>query len=371
MASKQMKTDYTTQTVENFRTLENFRKLVKGRKDAVGELPTKPAEKQKVKAEIAQKPKQVKRSIQTSGNKYTEGGLIDDVTSMDQWKHKANENLTRRAREITRSKKFLDKKKRHEEYLAEVGLVDHGLHQRHEELAQDQAEREDEANSDLLIHERAGLSPEDQAKIPKLNETNNLSYAYLRAHGNNWTYDPHAYPAKYKLRLYRRFDTFDKDSDGKMQIDEVLYWADRMRSLCETNDEEVERVRDALEWYFTQYGLSKDGLNRENWCEAHMAMGAQVEERKKQGDPVPMEVLASSYFEVLDENDDRMITLPELKKMMNVFRVPEEAAYSFMEMADADNSGYLEPHEMHELFYKFWFSEHQNDDLDHIFAYKY
>ena len=102
-------------------------------------------------------------------------------------------------------------------------------------------------------------------------------------------------------RLYRRFDTFDKDSDGHMTIDEVLTWAERMRSVCETDDYNVEKVREALECYFTMYGLGGDGVMRENWVESHIAMGAAVEERRRQGDPIPMEFLANAYFDVIDE----------------------------------------------------------------------
>ena len=65
--------------------------------------------------------------------------------------------------------------------------------------------------------------------------------------------------------------------------------------------------------------------------------------------------------------------MTELKKMMNVFRVPEEAAYTFFEKADVDESGLLERREMHQLFYSFWFDAcfNYDDDLDNIFAYKY
>ena len=65
--------------------------------------------------------------------------------------------------------------------------------------------------------------------------------------------------------------------------------------------------------------------------------------------------------------------MTELKKMMNVFRVPEEAAYTFFEKADVDESGTLERKEMHGIFYKFWFDScfNYDTDLDGIFAYKY
>ena len=40
-------------------------------------------------------------------------------------------------------------------------------------------------------------------------------------------------------RLYKRFDTFDLDSDGRMEMEEILYWPDRMRQLVNATDEQV------------------------------------------------------------------------------------------------------------------------------------
>jgi len=254
--------------------------------------------------------------------------------------------------------------------LKSVGLLDDNFEERIDEMAKDMADRERERKKDMMQFERAGLPEEQRELVPKLNKENNLCYKYLRDHENNWEYDPKKVDPRMKSRLYRRFDTFDKNSDGVMSLDEVLSWADRMRSVCETNDEEIETVRNELKSYFTMYGLHGDGLRRENWVEAHITMGEAAQERKRQGDEIPMEQLANAYFDVLDENDDGFVSMIELKKMMNVFKVPEEAAYPFFEKADVDGSGALERHEMHNLFYRFWFGEYDSD-LDGIFAYKY
>ena len=56
---------------------------------------------------------------------------------------------------------------------------------------------------------------------------------------------------------------------GIMTINEVLYWADRMKSLCKANDEEVEDVRAAIKVFFLHCGLNAEGLHRENWVEAN------------------------------------------------------------------------------------------------------
>jgi Ca2+-binding EF-hand superfamily protein len=332
--------------------------------------------------EITAKPKSI---VDNHATWFTHDGQTDGehgMTTLRSIKHmKRNTEVDSeaykvllRAEEIYNSEEFCAKKEKSREYLLEVNLMDDYFNQRMEELALDMAEREDERNrrGDCMEFERAGLSEEEQAKVRKLDETNNPCYAYLRAHGNMWQYDPAEYPPRYKARLYRRFDTFDKDHDGAMSINEVLQWADRMRFICFTDDSEIERVRTALDTYFTMYGLrNPGGLCRENWVEAHIAMTEATLERHRQNDPIPMKFMAASYFDVIDEDDNGTVDMEELKNMMNIFRVPEEAAYPFFEFADKDRNGVLEVDEMHQLFYRFWFTDYMNEELDGVFGYKY
>jgi len=255
-------------------------------------------------------------------------------------------------------------------YLQKIGMAD-GYEDRVQEMAEDKKEREDEWEDDMMQYERAGLDDEDEIKkIPKLDETNNESYRYLRSIGCMWQYDPKEPHHKLKNRLYRRFDTFDKDSDGIMTIDEVLYWADRMKTLCKANEEEVDCVRDAIRIFFRACGLNKEGLHRENWVEANQCFGEAERQRKARGEQSIVALLGNAYYDVLDEDGDNLVSLPELKRMMNVFRVPEEAAYTFFQHADVDGNGMLEREEMHALFHKFWLEKY-DPKLDGIYAYKY
>jgi len=255
-------------------------------------------------------------------------------------------------------------------YLQKIGMAD-GYEDRVQEMAEDKKEREDEWEDDMMQYERAGLDDEDEIKkIPKLDETNNESYRYLRSIGCMWQYDPKEPHHKLKNRLYRRFDTFDKDSDGIMTIDEVLYWADRMKTLCKANEEEVDCVRDAIRIFFRACGLNKEGLHRENWVEANQCFGEAERQRKARGEQSIVALLGNAYYDVLDEDGDNLVSLPELKRMMNVFRVPEEAAYTFFKYADVDGNGMLEREEMHALFHKFWLEKY-DPKLDGIYAYKY
>lgn len=258
-------------------------------------------------------------------------------------------------------------------YQKLIGMAD-GLEERLKEMAEDKAEREQEQEEfmaeEINKQERGGMPADEIAHIPKLDETNNESYKYLRAIGCQYQYkllEPHY---KLKHRLYRRFDTFDKDSDGVMTINEVLYWADRMKSLCKANDEEVEEVRAAIKVFFLHCGLNKEGLHRENWVEANQVFAEAERQRKQRGEQSIVALLGNAYYDVLDEDGDNLVSLPELKRMMNVFRVPEEAAYTFFHYADKDHNGELEREEMHALFHAFWLEKY-NPELDGIYAYKY
>ena len=70
-------------------------------------------------------------------------------------------------------------------------------------------------------------------------------------------------------------------------------------------------------------------------------MFAEAErQRKKRGEKSLVALLGNAYYDVLDEDGDQKVSLPELKRMMNVFRVPEEAAYTFF--LHADTVGYFD-----------------------------
>jgi len=258
------------------------------------------------------------------------------------------------------------------EYFKKIGM-EHGYHERKEEMEQDKAEREAELEEQeaMLRMERANLSPEEQKHVPKLDETNNLSYKYLRSKGNNWQYDPKKVHPKIRARLYRRFDTFDKDSDGTMTIAEVMTWAERMKSLCQSTEEEIESVRQALRTFFLNKGLTDEGCKRENWVECNRVFAEADRERERNGEQKLVNMLGDAYYNVLDQDHDSLVDLPELKRMMNIFRVPEEAAYTFFECADTNKNGQLERSEMHSMFTRFWMSDEYDPSLDGIFAYKY
>ncbi|XP_063695345.1 uncharacterized protein LOC134826779 [Bolinopsis microptera] len=169
-----------------------------------------------------------------------------------------------------------------------------------------------------------------------MNELNNESYKYLWSVGNDWQFNVEDVHPKMLQRLYKRFDTFDLDSDGKMMMEEILYWPDRMRQLVNATDEQVEKMREAVHIFFLNKGVDPvKGLIRKNWAEANRVFSEAERERERR-----------NYYDVLDDDGDGTVDIAELKTMMKAFDVPQEAAYTFFEKADTDKSGRLERSEL-------------------------
>ena len=187
--------------------------------------------------------------------------------------------------------------------------------------------------------------------MPGLDETNNESYRYLRSVGNMWQFNVEDLHPKMISRLYKRFDTFDLDCDGKMDMDEILYWPDRMRQLVNATDEQVDKMRAAIYTFFFNKGVDPvHGLTRENWVESNRVFAEAERERERRGEESMIALLSNAYYDVLDDDGDGTVSVDELKTMMKAFDVPQEGAYTFFEKADTDKSGALERPELVHLF---------------------
>ena len=204
-----------------------------------------------------------------------------------------------------------------------------------------------------------GINPED-----------NESYIYLRSVGNNWKYDASKVHEKLRTRLYKRFDTFDKNSDNVLTLPEIMLWADRLKIFCSVTEEQVLRLRAALGIFFGAVGVTKEGLSRENWVEANQAFAEAEYERKKRGTEPLVDFLGNTYFDILDVQKNGTVSLEELRIMMQLSKVPVEAADAFFQKADINGDGKLQRQEMHRLFSKFWLKEY-DPHYDDIFAHKF
>ena len=169
-----------------------------------------------------------------------------------------------------------------------------------------------------------------------LNEDNNESYRYLRSVGNQWQFNVEDLHPKMLSRLYKRFDTFDLDSDGKMEMDEILYWPDRMRQLVNATEDQVEKMRQAVRVFFFNKGVDPvDGLLRHNWVEANRVFAEAERERERRGEPSLIALLSNAYYDVLDDDGDGTVDIDELKTMMNKFQDGSIFTLTKVALADA------------------------------------
>ena len=130
-----------------------------------------------------------------------------------------------------------------------------------------------------------------------------------------------------------------------------------MKELVNSSEEQVEEMRKACRIFFFNKGVGPDGLLRENWVESNQAFAEAERERGRQGDGSLILLLSNSYYDVLDVNNDGVISPQELKTMMKAFDVPQEAAYTFFETADTNHSGDLDRVQLGTVFKKFWLSD--------------
>jgi len=192
-------------------------------------------------------------------------------------------------------------------------------------------------------------------KLEELNENNNPSYNYLKSMKVRWEYDPFNVHPKVHLKLLKQFDTLDVDGSGVLTQNEVMSWPNRLKQLVDASDSDIENMYDAFSKFFESVGISAhEGIKRENWVESTHAFYEAEQLRLQRAAHQYTELLADAYFNVLDVDKDGTISKDELKVMFEAIYMPNVAAYTFFEEADANLDNKLQRHELHELFRNFW-----------------
>jgi len=219
------------------------------------------------------------------------------------------------------------------------------------------------------------LSPTDTIELSelypirgKLNAENNESYGYLKSVGSNWFYNPNNVHRQMHTKLYRFFDAINPDGDNLLTMTKVLSWPNRMRMLVGAADDEIVEMKMALRKLFEACGVAKEGLEREDWVEAHQAFAEAERERIRRGEPSLIALVGNAYFDVFDKDGSFILGIQDMKTMMKAFQVPEEVAYTIFEAAGVDENEYLEREEIHSLSQKLWL-EPYNSKYDPIYTY--
>jgi len=84
-----------------------------------------------------------------------------------------------------------------------------------------------------------------------------------------------------------------------------------------------------------------------------------------------VDMLGDACLNLLDTDKNGTVGFSEVKRMMRIFKVPEDAAYTFFECADVNKTGKLERKDMHDMFIRFWMSDGHDASIDGLYAYKF
>lgn len=186
-----------------------------------------------------------------------------------------------------------------------------------------------------------------------LNAQNNASYAYLESIDLGFSYDPNDVHPKLHERLYRCFDTFILDGE-KMTLMKVLQWPDRLNLLSDANDEEIEKMNNAIRILCRALSVTEEGLCREDWVEAIQVFAEAERQRRRRGEQSLICLLGDACFDLLDEEFDGTVGIEELKIIMRSLQIPQEGSYIFFNAANVDESERLEREEIYDSFHNLW-----------------
>jgi len=202
-----------------------------------------------------------------------------------------------------------------------------------------------------------------------LNSQNNASYAYLESIDHDFSYDPHDVHPKFHERLYRCFDAFVQDGE-KMTLTKVLQLPDRLMLLSGANDEEVEKMNNAIRMLCRAFSVTEEGLCREDWVEASQVFAEAERQRRRRGEQSLIALIGDACFDLVDEEYDGTVGIEELKFIMRSLQIPEEASYIFFDVANVDKSERLEREEIYDSFHNLWL-EPYDPKYDYLYENKH
>ena len=85
-------------------------------------------------------------------------------------------------------------------------------------------------------------------------------------------------------RVLGYFDHADMDKNGILQIDEVTaMFADKLVELCHPTEGEMARYKQNLVEFYTNLGVTKEGIKRADWPAAVNRFSMAERERKSKG----------------------------------------------------------------------------------------
>ena len=166
---------------------------------------------------------------------------------------------------------------------------------------------------------------------------------------------------RFQKRVLNRFDQADKNKDGVLTMSEVLQYAETLKKLTGTTDEEIQPLRDVLREFYGGLGVTEQGVRRENWVENCANFVATDLQRIEAGETSILKRLFETFFGLVDLNNDKTLSLEEFAIFCKCFEYPEDITKVFFDFADTNKNGKLELDEFCNVFFNFWYKSEEGD----------
>merc|ERR1712033_90424 len=108
---------------------------------------------------------------------------------------------------------------------------------------------------------------------------------------------------RWVARVLGYFDHADMDKNGILQIDEVVaMFADTLVNLCHPTEVEMATYKKNLLEFYTNLGVTKEGIKRADWPAAVNRFSMAERERISKGQPTIHSKVSDAFFNIIDQN---------------------------------------------------------------------
>jgi len=157
-------------------------------------------------------------------------------------------------------------------------------------------------------------------------------------------------------RMEKYYDTIDKNKKGVITIDKVQSWATNLEKLCNPSANEMVKLRARLYKFWGKIGLKQEVfMTKEQFLEGVERLRADEASKCKNGYVTNLDKVNDAFFDIIDTNNNNILTLEELQYVMGAATKKIEDVDKFMNQADEDKNGVIARDEFLDSERKFWY----------------